>query len=50
MLNSDAEVYSPDFADTASADVDAVEGAYDGLPARGVVTLAAYSVLVYGGA
>jgi 1,4-alpha-glucan branching enzyme len=48
LLNSDAEVYSPDFADTPSADVDAVAGEYDGLPARGVVTLAPYSVLIYG--
>ncbi len=48
LLNSDAEVYSPDFADTASADVHAVEGKYDGLPARGVVTIAPYSVLIYG--
>ncbi|MEZ5094737.1 MAG: alpha-amylase family glycosyl hydrolase [Nocardioides sp.] len=48
LLNSDATVYSPDFADTPSADVEAVAEPYDGLPARATVTLAPYSVLVYG--
>ncbi len=48
LLNSDAQVYSPDFADTPSADVEAVAEAYDGVPARAVITIAPYSVLVYG--
>ncbi len=47
LLNSDARVYSPDFADTPSGDIEAVEGAYDGVAARGVVTIAPYTVLVY---
>ena len=48
LLNSDARVYSPDFADTASTDLEATEGAYDGQPARGTLIIGAYTVLVFG--
>ena len=47
LLNSDAAVYSPDFADTHSSDIEAVADGYDGRPARGAVSIGPYTVLVY---
>ncbi len=48
LLNSDANVYSPDFADTSSGDLDAVAEPYDGQPARGRLVIGPYTVLIYG--
>lgn len=48
LLNSDAKVYSPDFADTPSGDIDAVGDPYDGQPARGSLVIGPYTVLIYG--
>lgn len=48
LLNSDWKGYGASFGDSASADVIAEPGLYDGLPARASVTIGAYSVLIYG--
>lgn len=46
-FNSDAAIYSDDFADTASHDVSAEANERDGLPAAAAIDIAPYSVLIY---
>jgi len=46
-LNSDWGGYSEHFGDHPSAAVDAQPGDYDGLPAKGAVSVGPYSVLIY---
>ncbi len=46
-LNSDAEIYSADFGNHGSADVEATEEGYDGMSASGLVSIAPYSFLIY---
>jgi 1,4-alpha-glucan branching enzyme len=48
LFNSDAKIYSKHFGNYASKDVVAEPGDYDGLPAKGVVDIGPYSVLIYG--
>ncbi len=48
LLNSDAKIYSDAFGDHHSSDVVAVEDDHDGLQASAEITVAAYSLLVYG--
>ena len=46
-LNSDARIYSDDFGDFASSDVQAEPSADDGQGATALISIAPYSVLVY---
>lgn len=46
-FNSDASIYSEDFHDTHSTDVQAVAQTFDHLPASATITIGAYSVLIY---
>ena len=46
-LNSDARIYSDDFGDFASTDVQAEPSTDDGQDATALVSIAPYSVLVY---
>jgi len=46
-FNSDAKSYSPNFSGAFSTDLDAVAGDCDGLPAYGIVDIAAYTVHIY---
>lgn len=46
-FNSDAPVYSKDFAGFHSSDVDAWEGPRDGLDAHTIIGIGSYSVLIY---
>ncbi len=46
-FNSDASIYSDDFGNTGSGDVQATDEGYDGLPASAQITVAPYSVLIY---
>lgn len=46
-LNSDAQVYSPDFAGFLSVDVTAQKGDYDGLPANAHINIGPYSALIF---
>lgn len=46
-FNSDWQGYSHAFKDHPSADVDAEDGARDGLPAQGTISIGPYSVLVF---
>lgn len=46
-LNTDAGIYSDDFSNCASRDVEALEGERDGLPVQAPVTIGPYSVLIY---
>lgn len=48
LLNSDARTYSDAFGDHQSTDVVAVEDDYDGLQASAEISIAPYSMLVYG--
>jgi len=48
LLNSDWQGYSEAFGNVAAAEVEAIPGTYDGLPAHAIVAIGAYSVLVYG--
>ncbi|MGC4153716.1 MAG: alpha-amylase family glycosyl hydrolase [Propionicimonas sp.] len=48
LFNSDAAVYSDSFGDHPSADLLATEDDYDGLTASAEITIAGYSLLVYG--
>lgn len=45
-FNSDWNGYSPDFGNSASGDVQAQGGSYDGLPNHGNVTVGPYSVVI----
>lgn len=47
VLNTDWKGYSANFGAHPSGDVNAVEGSYDGYPARGKVDIGAYSALIY---
>ena len=46
-FNSDASVYSDDFGDFPSFDVEASPDGYDGLPASGTFGIGPYTVLIY---
>lgn len=46
-LNSDAKIYSSDFADTACGDVEALDEGADHLPASGQVAIGPYSILIF---
>lgn len=46
-FNSDASIYSDDFANTASGDLDARQEERDGLAACAEITIAPYTVLIY---
>ncbi len=46
-LNSDAKVYSPDYQDFPSFDIEAHEGPYDGYPYHGEIAVAPYSFLIF---
>ncbi len=46
-LNSDAHIYSDDFANTKSFDVEAREGVKDGLSHHGMLDIAPYSILIF---
>lgn len=46
-FNSDSSIYSDDFSNHASSDIDASDEGYDNLPAGAAVSIGAYSVLVY---
>lgn len=46
-LNSDATVYSNDFQGFTSGDIQAFEGARDGLNAYGTLSIGPYSMLIY---
>lgn len=46
-LNSDWHGYSDRFGNHPSGDVDAAPSGYDGLPARGTISIGPYSVLIY---
>jgi 1,4-alpha-glucan branching enzyme len=46
-LNSDAQVYSQDFAGFKSGDVTAKKGDYDGYPATATVNIGPYTVLIF---
>ncbi len=46
-FNSDATIYSDDFGDFDSFDLEAVAGDYDGMPAHAALAIAPYSLLVY---
>jgi 1,4-alpha-glucan branching enzyme len=46
-FNSDAQVYSQDFAGFKSLDVTAKKGDYDGLPATATVNIGPYSALIF---
>ncbi|NLZ16810.1 MAG: 1,4-alpha-glucan branching protein [Desulfobulbaceae bacterium] len=46
-LNTDASIYSDDFSNCASHDINAETGERDGLQAQGPVTIGPYSVLIY---
>lgn len=46
-LNSDAQVYSQDFAGFKSGDVTAKKGDYDGLPATANINIGPYTVLIF---
>ncbi|MDO5102351.1 MAG: alpha-amylase family glycosyl hydrolase [Lautropia sp.] len=46
-FNSDAAIYSDDFADTLSTHVMASDEGYDGLPASADIIIAPYTVLIY---
>jgi 1,4-alpha-glucan branching enzyme len=47
VLNSDWKGYSGSFGDFPSGDVTAVAGEYDGLPAKGTLSVGPYSVLIF---
>lgn len=46
-FNSDANIYSDDFANTKSFDINANQGLTDGLSHYGILEIAPYSVLIY---
>jgi 1,4-alpha-glucan branching enzyme len=46
-LNTDWKGYSDDFGDFASHDIEAVDEPYDGMSAKGDISIGSYSVLVY---
>lgn len=46
-LNSDAQVYSKEFAGYKSGDVTAKKGDYDGFPATATVSIGPYTVLIF---
>jgi 1,4-alpha-glucan branching enzyme len=46
-LNSDAQIYSQDFAGFNSSDVTTKKGNYDGFPATATVNIGPYSVLIF---
>lgn len=46
-LNSDAQIYSPDFENYPSGNMDGLEGGMNGLSHHGMVNIAPYSMLIY---
>jgi 1,4-alpha-glucan branching enzyme len=48
LLNSDSKTYSDAFGDHPSTDLTAVEDDYDGLQASAEISIAPYSLLIYG--
>lgn len=46
-LNSDAKIYSDDFSNYASGDVQATAEGYDGMAASGELAIGPYTVLIY---
>lgn len=46
-FNSDARIYSDDFGNHHSSDIDAENRGYDGMPASAAISIAPYTLLIY---